>query len=146
MDPEAGAWHGRHAAVRVVLHFGLRHHDGQLSFQRHELLVAEQILRAETGAVDDDRLAKRRELARRIEFADHNLAAPQLKVTDEIVEVDRRLDADLRRADRVLRGERMLARLQHLASDVERRLQIRALGIRRLPLRQVVDERVVVEP
>ena len=74
------------------------------------------------------------------------LAAPELEIAHQVVEIDRRLDADLRRDDRVLGRERMLARLQHFLPDVQPGVEARTLRVRRLRRRQLVDQRIVVEP
>ncbi len=75
---------GGHATVGLVIHLGLRRHHGQLTFERHQFLVAEQISCAEAGAVDHDRLAQRRQLARRLELADDDVAAPELAGLKEL--------------------------------------------------------------
>jgi hypothetical protein len=56
-DPIAAREHIEieHAIAIGVRHLGLRLKDGELPLDRHELLIAEQGLGPETGAVDDQR-------------------------------------------------------------------------------------------
>src|SRR6267378_5143759 len=88
----------------------------------------------------------RREFARRIEFSEDDVATEEHEVTHQVLEIDRRLDADLRRANRVLRSKRMLPRPEYLPADREAGVQVRPRGVRRLLCRRFVDQRVVVEP
>ena len=101
VDAEACAGHRRHAAIGVVIHFGLRRHHRQLALERHQLLIVEEILGTEARAVHDDRLAQGRQFPRRLELADDNPSTPELEIAHQIVEVDRRFDADLRRKNGV---------------------------------------------
>src|SRR5262245_16658829 len=135
------------SALRVVVDLRLRDQHRQLPLQREQLAIAEEIARAETGAVDDDRLAQRQQIARRVELADHDVPAPQQELADQRVEVDVRLNADRRVADRVLRRERVLAGTVDLAARVESGHQARSLGRALLVLsRLIVGQREVVEP
>ena len=59
---------------------------------------------------------QRRDVARRLELADHDLAAPEQEVVHQRIEVDRRLDAHFIALEAVLRRERMLAGTEHHAA------------------------------
>src|ERR1044071_5026160 len=52
--------------------FGLRYQYVKLAFDRHQLAVAEQLARAEAGAVDHNRLSQARKLIRRCEHCSAN--------------------------------------------------------------------------
>ena len=134
------------STLRVIVDFGLRHQHGELAFQRHELLIAEEIPRAQAGAVDHDRLAKGHEVARRLELPDHEAAAPEQEITNQRIEVNRRLDSHGGRADRVFRGKRMLARLQDFPPGIEPGVQAGAIAAPFLRRPQLVGQRVVVQP
>ena len=60
---------GKHvvvAEVRGVVHGGLRQEHGELPFDGGQLLVAEESMRAESGAVDDGGLAQLRDMCFRL--------------------------------------------------------------------------------
>src|SRR6185295_5390552 len=87
-----------------------------------------QSARGEAREVDDDALAQAGQVPRRVELADDDLPAEQREIAHQILEIDRWLDADLRRSDRVFRRKRMLAALEDLAAGGQSFVQVRAIG------------------
>ena len=90
----------------------------QLALERDELLVVEERPGAEAGAIDDDRLGERHEIARRVELADDDLAAEEEHIAHHRFEIDGWLDPQLGAADRVPGWKRMFARLQDLRTGL----------------------------
>ena len=97
------------AAQRGVVHLGLRDQHGELALDGDELLIVEEGLRAESRAVDDQRLIEGREVPRRVELPDDDPPAEEPDVAHESVEVDRRLDPDRGLRGRIGGGEGVLA-------------------------------------
>src|SRR5690242_7371730 len=73
-DPVGARKHVAEAAKRCVANLRLRLEDRELAANRLQLLVAEQLARAETGAVENEVLAKRSHIGRRRQPADLDLA------------------------------------------------------------------------
>jgi hypothetical protein len=62
---------------RAVVNLGLGQQDGQLAIHRSELIVAEERLRSETGAVHDDPLRQSLKFGNVVQLVNLDLAAGQ---------------------------------------------------------------------
>ena len=133
----------------AVVDLLLGHEHGELPLQRQQLIVAEEVARAQPGAVDDQRLAQRHELARLGELADLDAPAEVDEVVNQSIQVDGRLDAQLVAADRVAGGKGMLPGFQRDLAGAQvggkQRLFI-VLGIVPCGARGRVAETVAVDP
>ena len=151
VDAEAAAW-GRpgKTAEAPVVHFRLGYEHGKLSLEGDHIVVAEEVARAEPGAVDHERFVQLHQLPRLRELADDNAPAEVDDVADQSVEIDGRLDAHLRTPVRVPGRKGMLSRPQQRCARAKVRRKQRLLIPFPFALagcaRFVFAERVALEP
>src|SRR5262245_57815624 len=70
------------SANRLIVDLRLGDEVCELSFERDEILVTEDRKRTESGAVHNDGFTQRHQVARRIEFADDDMTAPEKKIAN----------------------------------------------------------------
>src|SRR5690606_11275911 len=63
-----------------VVYVGLRHKHGQLTLNRHQLVISEQCARAEPAAIEDYGLFQRQQLAAVVEFTHDDAATGSVVV------------------------------------------------------------------
>ena len=76
----------------AIINLGLRQHDLELTANRNQLFVVKQRARSETGAVENNGLAKPRDLAPAAKLFHDHFAARDIEVAQQGAEIDRRLD------------------------------------------------------
>src|SRR5437762_635945 len=76
----------------TVVNLRLRHQHLQLATHRAQLLIIEQCARAQTRAVEDDRLRQTHDFFMAAKFFDDDAPAGDIKVTQQGAEINRRLD------------------------------------------------------
>src|SRR4029453_16243725 len=107
-DAVAPREHVERAADHDVVHLRLGQQERELALDGQDLLVAEEGLRSEAGAVDDDGLGERLHLLAAAELAHDDPASCEAHVALHRGEVRRRLHEHRREAASVALRERML--------------------------------------
>src|SRR5271166_6274703 len=86
---------GKHVEIRwnrAVINLGLRQQYGQLTFDRRELFISEQSLRAQPATVHDHTLGERRQLGRLTQLPHYNAPASEMEVVHHRRQITVRLD------------------------------------------------------
>src|SRR5574338_1370319 len=142
-DPIGPREHVAEVAERGVSHLRLRLEDGELPADRLQLLIAEQLARAEAGAVEDQLLRQRGNVGGRGEAPHLDPPSGDLNVADHLTKITAGLDVHRVVAPRLGPGKRVLGPAEHAVHRREVRYLLR-LGLARLDIGGKPADAVVV--